>query len=147
RLAESTDRRTAVCLQYRWSPEHPALWDFVRGGSLGQPHFVQLCQAGPYWHPTRPLQSEWMYRLSEGGGYLSGMASHDIDFLQTLFGRVEAVTADVRSSIPERRREDGSVLTVDADDTSVLVMRTASGALVSISTSAVGYRAGSQYLT
>ena len=102
RAAESTDLQTAVCFQNRWGPERLALWELVAAGGLGRPYFAQSSQTAPYWHPSRPLQSEWMYRLDEGGGYLSGMASHEIDYLQTLFGRVVAVTADVRSTIPER---------------------------------------------
>jgi len=147
RAAEGTDRQTAVCFQSRWGPERLALWEFVASGGLGRPYFAQASQTAPYWHPSRPLQSEWMYRLEEGGGYLSGLASHDIDYLQTLFGRVVAVTADVRSTIPERKRDDGSDFEVNADDSSALVMRMESGALAVISTSAVGYQAESRFFT
>lgn len=147
RAAENTDLQTAVCFQNRWGPERLALWELVAAGGLGRPYFAQSSQTAPYWHPSRPLQSEWMYRLDEGGGYLSGMASHEIDYLQTLFGRVVAVTADVRSTIPERGGEDGSLLEVDADDSSALVMRMASGALVVLSTSVVGLQAGANFFT
>src|SRR5438105_10553517 len=85
-----------------------------------------------------------MYRLDQGGGYLNGMASHDIDYLQALFGRVVAVAADVRSTIPIRPRGDGTEVEVDADDTSALVMRMESGALAVLTTSVVGYQASSQ---
>jgi predicted dehydrogenase len=147
RAAESSDRQTAVCFQNRWSPERLAMWELVANGGLGQPYFVQASGTAPYWHPTRPLQSEWMYHLDAGGGYLSGMASHDLDYIQTLFGRVVSVTADVRSSIPQRPREDGSMMDVDADDTSALVMRTESGALAVLTTSVVGYQAGANLFT
>jgi predicted dehydrogenase len=79
-----------------------------------------------------------MYRLEDGGGYLMGMASHDIDYLLTLFGEAEAVCADVRTTVSTRTKPDGETLQVDADDTSVLVMRMRSGALVNIGCTAIG---------
>ena len=69
-------------------------------GLLGSPYFARVAIAADYFHPTRPLMSEWMYRLADGGGYLLGMASHDIDYLYCLFGVPEAVCADVRATIP-----------------------------------------------
>lgn len=142
--AEASDRATAVCFQYRWSPEHLAVWELVAAGGLGRPFYAQMSQTAGYWHPGHALQSEWMYRLDEGGGYLNGMASHDIDFLQTLFGPVVEVCADVRCTIPERPRPDGTTLEVDADDTSALLLRMGSGALVVLTTCVVGYQAASQ---
>lgn len=51
-----------------------------------------------------------------------GMGSHDIDVLCALFG------------------EDGTTLDVDADDTSVRLMRFANGMVASVLTSAVAFR-------
>jgi predicted dehydrogenase len=110
----------------------------VEEGFLGQPYLGKADTVGDYWHPTRTLQSEWMYKTDEGGGYLMGLSSHDIDFFTFLLGDPEAVCADVRSSVPIRRRPDGSEVEVDADDTSVVLLRMRSGALVTISTSVVG---------
>jgi predicted dehydrogenase len=142
--AEASNRETAVCFENRWSPERLAIWEHVAAGELGQLYYAQVSQSAGYWHPSRPLQSTWMYRLDEGGGYLNGMASHDIDFLQTLFGPVAEVCADVRTSVPSRPLPDGGALAVDADDTSALVLRMASGSLAVITTSVVGRNADSQ---
>jgi predicted dehydrogenase len=78
-----------------------------------------------------------MYRLDQGGGYLMGMGSHDIDYACALFGEPTAVCADIRTSVPERARDDGTILAVDADDTAVLLLRMADDALVTVSTTAV----------
>jgi predicted dehydrogenase len=86
-----------------------------------------------------------MYRLADGGGYLLGMASHDIDYLYCLFGVPEAVCADVRATIPTRTRADGSVFAADADDTASLLLRWSSGVRASISLTTVGLHAGSRY--
>jgi len=78
-----------------------------------------------------------MYRKDEGGGYMMGMGSHDIDFVCGLFGEPAAVCADVRTTIAERPRADGSMLAVDADDTAMLLLRMANGTIVNIMTTAV----------
>ncbi len=136
--AESAGVAHAVCFEGRYERNRLPVWDMVVAGYLGRPLVAQAHTVADYWHPSRGLQSEWMYRVDEGGGYLMGMASHDIDFLCCLFGEPDAVCADVRSSVPRRPRPDGSELEVDADDTSVLLMRMRSGVLVTISVSAVG---------
>jgi predicted dehydrogenase len=142
--AESTDLATAVCFENRWSPERLAIADFIRSGGIGETYFVHAAQTADYWHPTHGPQSPWMYRLDEGGGYLMGMAAHDIDFLQQLFGRVVSVAADVRTSVTRRTMADGAEIDVDADDTSALLMRTEQGTLITLTTSVAGYKSASR---
>jgi predicted dehydrogenase len=142
--AESTDLATAVCFENRWAPERLAIADFVRSGGIGETYFVHAGQTADYWHPTHGPQSAWMYRLDEGGGYLMGMAAHDIDFLQQLFGRVVSVAADVRTSVTRRTMADGAEIDVDADDTSALLMRTEQGTLITLTTSVAGYKSASR---
>jgi predicted dehydrogenase len=143
RAAEASGLVTGVCFENRFSPQRLALWDFVTSGGLGQPYFAATLATAPYWHPSRGEQSEWMYSQAEGGGYLNGMASHELDYLQTLLGRAVAVAADVRTVVAERPRPDGSTLAVDADDTSSLILRLESGAVATVSTSVVGLHANS----
>jgi predicted dehydrogenase len=139
RAAEDAGVAHAVCFEGRWEPARLTVWDMVEAGHLGDPYLATARSGADYWHPTRGLQSEWMYRRAEGGGYLMGMGSHDIDFLCAMFGEPEAVCADVRTTVSRRPREDGSMLDVDADDTTVLAMRMANGMIVSILTTAVAY--------
>jgi predicted dehydrogenase len=136
--AESAGVAHAVCFEGRYEDHRMPVWRLVEDGFLGQPFLAKADTIGDYWHPSRSLQSEWMYSTDEGGGYLMGLSSHDIDFFTFLLGEPVAVCADVRSSVPIRHRPDGSELAVDADDTSVVLLRMASGALVTISTSVVG---------
>ncbi len=136
--AEKAGVAHAVCFENRYDPARLAIWEAVQEGALGTPYLARAHASADYWHPTRGLQSEWMYRLEEGGGYLMGMASHDIDYLLALFGEAAAVCADVRTTVERRPRPDGSELEVDADDTSALLMRMKSGALVNVSCTAIG---------
>jgi predicted dehydrogenase len=137
--AEAAGVAHAVCFEGRWGPARYAIWQAIREGRLGDPYFALARSGADYWHPTRGLQSEWMYAKDRGGGYLMGMGSHDIDFICALFGEPAAVTADVRSTVPRRPRADGSLIDVDADDTSVLTIRMRNGMIVSIVTTAVAY--------
>jgi len=135
--AEAAGVCHAVCFENRWEPAKFHLWAMVRDGFLGQPYVAMARSGADFWHPSRGLQSEWMYHRDQGGGYLMGMASHDIDYVCALFGEPEAVCADVRTSVPERQRPDGTVVHVDADDSSTLLLRMANGMVVTICTTAV----------
>src|SRR6202020_1469651 len=143
--ADAAGVATAVCFENRWGREKLALWRQIGDGLLGSPYFARVAIAADYFHPSRPLMSEWMYRLADGGGYLLGMASHDIDYLYCLFGVPEAVCADVRATIPARTRADGSAFAADADDTASLLLRWSSGIQASISLTTVGLHTGSRY--
>ena len=143
--ADAAGVATAVCFENRWGREKLAVWRQVSAGLLGSPYFARVAIAADYFHPSRPLMSEWMYRLADGGGYLLGMASHDIDYLYCLFGVPEAVCADVHATIPTRTRADGSAFAADADDTASLLLRWSSGVRASISLTTVGLHAGSRY--
>ena len=135
--AENAGVRHAVCFEGRWEPTRLRIWESIASGHIGVPYLASGEAAADYWHPIRGLQSEWMYRKDRGGGYLMGMASHDIDFMCALFGEPSAVCADVRTTVTERLREDGTTLEVDADDTSVMLLRMTNGMLVSITATAV----------
>jgi predicted dehydrogenase len=143
--ADAAGVATAVCFENRWGREKLAVWREVSEGLLGSPYFARVAIAADYFHPVRPLMSEWMYRLADGGGYLLGMASHDIDYLYCLFGVPEAVCADVRATIPVRTRADGSAFSADADDTASLLLRWDSGVRAAISLTTVGLHSGSRY--
>src|ERR1700744_3728418 len=136
--ADAAGVATAVCFENRWGREKLPDWPQVSAGLLGQPYFARVTSAADYWHPTRAPMSEWMYRVADGGGYLLGMASHDIDYLCCLFGVPEAVCADVRATIPARTRADGSAFAADADDTASLLLRWSSGVRATISLTTVG---------
>ncbi|HEX3899735.1 MAG TPA: Gfo/Idh/MocA family oxidoreductase [Mycobacteriales bacterium] len=137
-VAEQSGVAHAVNFEGRWLVDRLPVWDLVDEGFLGEPYLARVTTVGDLWHPSRRLQSEWMYRVDEGGGYLMGLSSHDIDFLTALFGEPEAVCADVRTSTPIREREDGTPLEVTADDTSTVLMRMKSGVSVSVASSMIG---------
>jgi predicted dehydrogenase len=136
--ADASGRATATCFELRWTTERLPIWDLVREGYLGQPYFSRLAQSASYWHPTHKAQAPWMYDAAQGGGYLAGMLSHDIDWICTMFGEPVAICADVGTSIPQVTLRDGTQVKVTADDTTAILLRLASGARAEISASVVG---------
>lgn len=136
--AQASDRATAACFELRWTQERLPIWDLARDGFFGRPYFTRMTQSASYWHPTHKSQMPWMYDVNQGGGYLAGMLSHDIDWICTMFGEPVAVCADVRTSVPEVTLPDGSTIPVTADDTTSLLLRLDSGAGAEISASVVG---------
>jgi predicted dehydrogenase len=138
--AEVSDRSTLVCFENRWSPERLAMRQLVAQGVIGTPSFIQVAITSGSWHPSHRSMSPWMYRREAGGGYLNGQLSHEIDFVQTLFGAVVTVAADVRHSIDTVMTPDGEI-PVDADDTVGLLLRLESGALAVLTNSSAGLNA------
>jgi len=130
--------RAIACFELRWTPERALVRSLVARGAVGTPYSVRVHESLPHWHPARPNQALWMYDLTTGGGYLNGVAAHDIDFVCSLFGRPVQVCADVRTSLPTRPLPDGGELSVTADDTSAVLIRLDSGALAVVTTSAMG---------
>jgi predicted dehydrogenase len=135
--AESSGRAHAVCFESRYSPEKYRLARMVADGALGRVFAARSTASVDFWHPSHTLQSEWMYSLAEGGGYLLGMAAHDIDYVFSLFGPPEAVCADARTTFPEKLRKDGSVLHADADDSATVLLRLHSGVHATVDASAM----------
>ena len=136
--AEKKGTIAATCFELRWSRERLAIWDWVRSGALGDPYHLRIHQSAGYWHPGHAPQSEWMYRREQGGGYLNGLQSHDIDFAIALLGEPKAVAADVKTTLPRRTMADGREVEVDADDTASILLRFAGGATAALVSSVVG---------
>ncbi|MGE0388137.1 MAG: Gfo/Idh/MocA family protein [Gammaproteobacteria bacterium] len=136
--AAGSGRATAVAHQLRWLGARYAIWQQARAGFLGTPYYLRITQSAGYWHPSRHTQSEWMYKRGEGGGYLMGLQSHDIDYAMALLGEPVAVCADLKTTIGRRTLPDGREIDVDADDTGTLLLRMRSGATAVLSSCVVG---------
>lgn len=134
--AERTGTVTAVCFELRWTPPRAKIRSLVEAGFVGEPFWVRLSETGYYAHPSHPNQALWMYDAAQGGGFLNGTLSHDIDFVCSLFGPPKAVFAEVHTAITRREPPGGPVVEVTSDDTDVVLMRMADGGLVMLSMAA-----------
>jgi predicted dehydrogenase len=87
---------------------------------------------GGWQEAQRP---SWNYRAEDGGGIMLDMFPHWAYVLETLFGRVEAVTARAVTHIPERVDEAGASYTATADDAAYGLFELAGGVIAQINSS------------
>jgi predicted dehydrogenase len=137
---------TATAFELRWLPDKLAVLDLVRQGYVGDAHFMRISQSKDLWHPSHRPMSAWVYDLEVGGGHLNAAVSHDIDFVRAALGEVMAVFGEVRTMSTERELADGAVMTVTGDDSGVVALRMACGALAVLTYTAAGVHAASEEL-
>jgi predicted dehydrogenase len=135
----------AVHHEMRYFPFRRALRDLVAGGSLGELRYVVQTVAVDYGvNPAmEPYWNTWVARKEQGGGFLTGMLSHEIDLLAFTVGDLGDVSGTVSIAVPEKPvlawdYRDGDDIGPDsptagsmpatADDTAVITGRLANGA-------------------
>jgi len=123
-LSLCEERRLLVMTGYNmrfWAPivQIKAL---IQAGRIGRVLTGRVGMSGylPDFHPSEGPREYFMFQKALGGGALLDM-SHGIDFMCWFLGRIEAVSAF-------HERVGG--LEMDADDTTLLLARFTSGALV-----------------
>jgi predicted dehydrogenase len=87
---------------------------------------------GDWQQAQRP---SWNYRAEDGGGIILDMFPHWAYVLETLFGRIEAVTAKAVTHIPQRVDEAGQAYAATADDAAYGLFELAGGAIAQINSS------------
>jgi predicted dehydrogenase len=81
----------------------------------------------------RPSQRpSWNYRRSGGGGLTSDMVPHWRYIIETILGPIHKVVAATPTVIPDRVDEDGKRYRADVDDTSLMLIELANGAVGSV---------------
>jgi predicted dehydrogenase len=85
------------------------------------------------WQPAQ--RPSWNYRSEDGGGIVLDMFPHWTYVLESLFGRVEAVTARAVTHIPERSDEDGKPYDATADDAAYGIFELDGGIVAQINSS------------
>lgn len=118
RLAEAKGVKTGVVQDKLWIPGIRKLRVLVQDGFFGRifavrGEFGYWVFEGPLVTPQRP---SWNYRKEEGGGIILDMISHFSYLMESLFGRVESVSATTRTHIPERVDEAGKAYPSTAED-------------------------------
>ena len=113
-----------VGFQYRFHPalrevkrwlEERAIGEVVSGSVRWGEHL-------PSWHPGEDWRASYAARADLGGGAIRTLC-HPFDYLRWLLGEADWVTAEVSNQ----------VLGLDVEDAAVVVLRFASGAMVSVS--------------
>jgi predicted dehydrogenase len=134
RLAEATDRISAVNFNIRFYPLNQHAHRMVEEGALGVPRLV----TGHYFQDWLLRDTDWNWRLEpDKGGSLRAVGdigSHWIDLTSFVTGlRVESVMADLATFVPVRQRPTGPVETFSQERASETVpaeMSTEDAALI-----------------
>lgn len=135
----------AVHHEMRYFPSRRVLRDLVGSGYLGEVRY--LIQTVPVDYGVNPgmepYWNTWVARKEQGGGFLTGMFSHEIDLLRYAVGNLHEVYGTVSIAVPEKPvlawdYRDGDDIGPDsptagtmpatADDTAVITGRLDNGA-------------------
>ncbi|HZB31326.1 MAG TPA: Gfo/Idh/MocA family oxidoreductase [Streptosporangiaceae bacterium] len=85
------------------------------------------------WQPAQ--RPSWNYRAEDGGGIVLDMFPHWAYIMESLFGRIEAVTARAVTHVPYRVDENGEGYDATADDAAYGIFELAGGIIAQINSS------------
>jgi len=94
----------AVHHEMRYLPARRLLRDFVQSGFIGELRYVIQTVAVDYGvNPgMEPYWYTWVARKEQGGGFLTGMFSHEIDLMRYTVGNLHEVYGTVSIAVPEK---------------------------------------------
>ena len=136
------DRFAWVDHELRYEPNRRRARELIRSGAIGELRHIEL-SLKPYLRGDgRPQASDapwtWWFDAARGGGILGAVGSHLIDLCRFWTGSEVAYVAGlVETFVTERTDADGVKRPVTADDFTSSVLRMASGAVVTLTLSAV----------
>jgi predicted dehydrogenase len=137
RAARAAGIRDGVVMDKLFLPGLRKLRRLVDGGFFGRilsvrGEFGYWVFEGDWQAAQRP---SWNYRRADGGGITLDMFAHWNYVLETLFGKVEAVTARAVTHLPDRWDERGEHYDADADDAAYGIFELAGGAIAVVNSS------------
>jgi len=124
---------------FRMSPELNRLKELLEAGSIGRIFHVNIEWTLP-GRVTRDPRWCWQVDRSAGGGSLFAFGSHVVDYIEWLFGSVQAVSAGL--SVCKPIVVEGLPSKVSAEDTFTVMVKLQEGpvVMVSVSTATPGGR-------
>jgi predicted dehydrogenase len=138
------DRLAWMDHELRYEPNRRRVRELISSGAIGEVRHVEL-SLKPYLRGDgRPQTSEapwtWWFDAARGGGILGAVGSHLIDLCRFWTGSEVAHVAGVAQAfVPERRDEAGALRPVTADDFASAVLQLGSGAVATVTLSAVAH--------
>ncbi|GAA3413047.1 Gfo/Idh/MocA family protein [Paenibacillus hodogayensis] len=100
RMVEAQQRsgkKLMIAHVLRFWPEYEYLRDTVASGRYGNVLSAHFFRGG---HPPKWTHNDWMVRKETSGGGLFDLHIHDIDMINWLFGKPDAVSAFARDVLP-----------------------------------------------
>ncbi|MGN6334207.1 MAG: Gfo/Idh/MocA family protein [Motilibacteraceae bacterium] len=137
RLAEQAGVVHGVVHDKLFLPGLRTLQRLVDGGFFGR--ILSIRGEFGYWVFEGDWQTaqrpSWNYRAQDGGGIVTDMFCHWNYVLESLVGRVEAVTARAVTHIPRRWDEQGQEYEATADDAAYGIFELAGGVIAQVNSS------------
>lgn len=118
-----------MTLQYRFYPATLRARQLIDAGAIGRVlEFRAAYLHGGSANPAAPLR--WKLSAAAGGGVIADLAVHVLDLVEHLLGPLRAVVADTHIAYPQRPAagDPQQLRAVDAEDSVMLLARTAAGA-------------------
>jgi predicted dehydrogenase len=138
------DRIAWMDHELRYEPNRRRVRELISSGAIGEVRHIEL-SLKPYLRGDgRPQAADapwsWWFDAARAGGILGAVGSHLIDLCRFWTGsEVVHVAGVVEAFVPERRDETGALRPVTADDFTSSVLRLASGAVATVTLSAVAH--------
>jgi predicted dehydrogenase len=138
------DRLAWIDHELRYEPNRRRARELIRSQAIGELRHIEL-SLKPYLRGDgRPQASDapwnWWFDAARGGGILGAVGSHLIDLCRFWSGReITYVAGMVETFVKQRKDEAGAIHHVTADDFASCVLQTGSGAVATITLSAVAH--------
>ncbi|GEM_PF-1983016 len=137
--AKTAGVQTGVGFTLRWNPLMEKLHTMVKDGELGAIVSIHAQRFNKRLLGPQPIM-EWRYNQSRSGsGVLADLGSHMIDLAQYIAGPITSVSADLATNTTHALdAETQEKIPLLLDDDAALIVKFASGAHGTISSSRVG---------
>jgi predicted dehydrogenase len=142
--AQHPDSLAWIDHELRYEPNRRRARELIRSNAIGELRHIEL-SLKPYLRGDGRPQAfdapwNWWSDAARGGGILGAVGSHLIDLCRFWSGsEITHVAGLAETFVKERRDEAGTVRPVTADDFASCVLRTASGAIGTITLSTVAH--------
>lgn len=136
-LAQEKGVIATVDFEFRFVPGWQLFHELLSQGYVGSKRLIKIDWLGSSRaDATRPWN--WYSRQDQGGGALGSLGSHTFDYIHWLFGSVRKLNAHLSTAIQERPDPvTKELISVDSDDTCMVMLELADGTPCQISISAV----------
>ena len=130
--------------ELRYEPNRQRVRELIRSNAIGELRHIELALK-PYLRGDGRPQAfaapwNWWSDAARGGGILGAVGSHLIDLCRFWSGSEIAYVAGlVETFVKQRNDESGATRAVTADDFASCVLRTQSGAVATVTLSAVAH--------
>jgi predicted dehydrogenase len=128
-IAESAGKRgivAQVAFNYRFLPPMLRAKQLIEEGKIGKP----LSFRAEYLH-SGSLDPDkapgWKQLAKFGGGVIVDLGSHVIDLMYYLLGEYKSLTADSTILYPNRKDKSGNTITIDAEDSFMMMVKMKNG--------------------